>query len=193
MLIFYICDINRKPTMRTVFKFFLITLLLTGLQASIHGQTVSREKKDSVLNSYITLPNSDIQIVPPPYFKPFVKDGKFGFMHDGAAASLSIEEISGTPYTVLVQGMTKENLESQGVKFMAKEEVKTRDLKDATIFLVSFRVKSKDGSQEIEYERLMLFTGTYNRTIWINANYPAVARAMLFNVFKESLLSVKFE
>jgi len=156
-------------------------------------QGLSQAQKDSVLNAYVTLPNSDIKMVPPAYFKPFMNDGKFGFMHEGAGASISIQEISGTPYPIVVQYMSKEYLETQDVKFIAKENVQTTQKKDAVIYLVSFTVKSKDGSKELQYERIMLFTGDYNRTIWISANYPVVARKMLFNPLRISLLSVNFD
>jgi hypothetical protein len=38
----------------------------------------------------------------------------------------------------------------------------------------------------------MYFTGTYNRTIWVNANYPKVARNVLFNVLKTSVLTIQY-
>lgn len=173
--------------------YFKVVFILVLACNSAYSQKYTEQQKDSILNSYITLPGSDIQIVPPAYFKPFIKEGKFGLMHEGAASSISIEEIKGVPFTVLSQGVTKENLESQNVKLLAREEIKTLQGKDAHIYLVSFTVKSTDGKQDSEYERIMLFTGDYNRTIWINANYPVIARSILFNVLKASLLSVKFE
>jgi hypothetical protein len=171
----------------------LLVLVSFFLSYDSYSQGFSQAQKDSVLNAYVTLPNSDISMVPPAYFKPFLNDGKFGFMHEGAGASISIQEILGTPYPIVVQYMSKEYLETQGVKFIAKENVQTTQKKDAIIYLVSFSVKSKDGSKEIQYERIMLFTGDYNRTIWISANYPVVARKMLFNPLRISLLSVKFD
>ena len=171
----------------------VIILAVMSLCHSGFSQGFSKAQKDSILNAYVTVPNSDIRIVPPAYFKAFVNDGKFGFMHDGSGASVSIQEIIGTPYPIVAQYMSKEYLETQGVKFITKEDIQTRDKKDAIIYLVSFPVKSKDGTKELQYERLMLFTGDYNRTIWISANYPVVARKMLFVALRESLLSVKFD
>ncbi len=175
--------------------FFKAILLIVSvcLSYSASSQGFNQEQKDSILNAYVTLPNSDIRMVPPAYFKPFLNDGKFGFMHEGAASSISIQEIKGTPYPIVVQNMTKEYLETQGVKFITRDNIQTKQKKDAVIYLLSFTVKSKDGSKEMEYERIMLFTGDYNRTIWINANYPVVARKMLFTPLKESLLSVQFD
>ena len=174
--------------LKTIFSIVFFCLSYTSF-----SQGFSQEQKDSILNAYVTLPNSDIRMVPPAFFKPFINDGKFGFMHEGAGASISIQEVKGTPYPIVVQNMTEEYLETQGVKLIKKDIGQTKQKKDAVIYLVSFTVKSKDGSKELEYERLMLFTGDYNRTIWISANYPVVARKMLFNPLRESLLSVQFD
>jgi hypothetical protein len=171
----------------------IFSIVFFCLSYASFSQGLSQSQKDSILNAYVTLPNSDIRMVPPAYFKAFINDGKFGFMHEGAASSISIQEIKGTPYPIVVQYMSKEYLETQGVKFIAKDNIQTKQKKDAVIYLVSFTVKSKDGNKDLEYERMMLFTGDYNRTIWISANYPVVARKMLFNPLKESLLSVQFD
>jgi len=181
----------KKISTSSVSAFLLIAAIL--LSCTGFSQGFSEAQKDSIMNAYVTVPNSDIRIVPPAYFKAFVNDGKFGFMHDGSGASVSVQEIVGTPYPIVAQYMSKEYLETQGVKFITKEEIQTKEKKDAIIYLVSVPVKSKDGSKELQYERLMLFTGDYNRTIWISANYPVVARKMLFVPLRECLLSVKFD
>ncbi|MCK9611717.1 MAG: hypothetical protein PHR81_06205 [Bacteroidales bacterium] len=180
-------------TQKIIKTSLLIIFFILLSSKCLYSQGFTQEQKDSILNAYVTVPNSNIQIVPPAYFKAFVNDGVFGFMHEGAASSISIQEISGTPYPIVAQSLTKEYLESQKMKLITKENIKTKAQKEAVIFLVSFPVKSKDSEQEMEYERMMLFTGDYNRTIWINANYPAVARKVLFAPLKESLLSVKFD
>ncbi len=171
------------------------SIIITGVictSSFCFSQNYTQHQKDSILNAYVTIPNSDIKMVPPAYFKGFLKDGKFGFIHEGAASTISIEEIKGTPFTLIVKGMTKEYLKKQGVTLVAQEEVKTKQNKDATLMLVGFKVKSKDGEKEVEYERLMLFTGDCNRTIWINANYPAMVRKVLLAALRESLLSVQY-
>ncbi|HOY33038.1 MAG TPA: hypothetical protein PKW80_14255 [Bacteroidales bacterium] len=180
-----------KLTGNLIISIFVVVFF--SLSSLSFSQGLSQAQKDSILNAYVTLPNSDVRIVPPAYFKAFANDGKFGFMHEGAGASISFQEISGTPYPIVVQYMSKEHLETQGVKFITKENVQTKQKKDGVMYLVSFPVKSKDGSKELQYERMMLFTGDYNRTIWISANYPVVARKMLFVPLKESLLSVQFD
>jgi hypothetical protein len=157
-----------------------------------HAQQLSDKQKDSLLNNVVTVPGTDISIIPPAYFKPYVNDGKFGFIHEGAASSITIQEMKGTPFALVTQGLTKEYFESQGITYITKEDIKTKNNKDGTLFLVGFKVKTKDGKQDVEYERIMYFTGTYNRTIWVNANYPKVARDVLFNVLKTSVLTIQY-
>jgi hypothetical protein len=158
----------------------------------LYAQKITQQKKDSLLNNWQDIPGTGIKIIPPAYFKPFYKDGKYGFMHEGAAASISVQEVRNSAYVMVVQGMTKEYIESQGMKYIAREDVKTKQGKDGTIISVGFKVKSTDGKQEVDYERLMLFTGDYNKTIWVQANYPVVAKKVLYLVMRESLLSVSF-
>jgi hypothetical protein len=54
------------------------------------------------------------------------------------------------------------------------------------LYLVEFTVKGYD------YERLMLFAGDYNNTIWINANYPTSAKSLLYDVLVECLLTAQY-
>lgn len=156
------------------------------------AQKYSQQQQDSILKSYITVPETDLSIVPPAFFKGFIKDGKFGLIHEGAASSISFEIIIGVPYTMVIANMNAEYFKKQNIELIAQETVKTAENKDACLFLVGFDVKSKDGKQDVKYERLMLFTGTYNRTIWINANYPSVVRKVLLATLRHSLLSIKY-
>jgi hypothetical protein len=61
------------------------------------------------------------------------------------------------------------------------------------MFLLSYTIESPENETPINFERLMLFTGTYQMTVWIEANYPVQARSLLYNVLRESLLSVEFQ
>jgi hypothetical protein len=179
----------RLSIVRVLILFYLC--FFTG-SFYIHAQNVTQQQKDSLLNNWQNVPGTNIKIIPPAYFKPFFKDGKFGFMHQGAAASISIQEIKGTAYVMVVKALTKEYIESQGMKYIAQEDIKTRQGKDATLIAVGFKIKSTDGKQDVEYERLMLFTGDYENTVWVQGNYPVVAKKVLYLVMRESLLSVTF-
>jgi hypothetical protein len=177
--------------------FWMKLLILTCFaivfgQSVCVGQKVSQQQKDSLLNNWQEIPGTDIKIIPPAYFKPFIKDGKYGFMHEGAAASISIQEVKGSPYVMVVQSLTKDYIESQGMKYISREDVKTKQGKDGVIIAVGFTVKSTDGKQNIDYERLMLFTGDYSKTVWVQGNYPVLVKKVLYLVIRESLLSVQF-
>jgi hypothetical protein len=175
------------------FKLLILLCLamICGSQTAL-GQQPTQRQKDSLLNNWQQIPGTDIKIIPPAYFKPFIKDGKYGFMHEGAAASIAVLEVKGTPWVMVTQALTKEYIEKQGMKYIAREEVKTKAGKDGVIISVGFTVKSTDGKQDIPYERLMLFTGDYARTVWVQGNYPVVAKNVLYLVIRESLLSVQF-
>lgn len=170
----------------------LICLMFFVTQTMVFAQKVSQQQKDSLLNNWQEVPGTNLKIIPPAYFKPFIKEGKYGFMHEGAAASISVQEVTGSPYTMVIQVLTKEYIESQGLHYISREEVKTKQGKDGVIIAVSFTVKSTDGKQDVEYERLMLFTGDYSRTVWVQGNYPVLVKNVLYLVIRESILSIQF-
>ncbi len=177
---------------KTTLPLFLLLLAFFCLNIEAAAQQVSQKQKDSLLNNWQDIPGTSIRMIPPAYFMPFVKEGKYGFLHEGTAASVSAQEVPGAPYVMVVQALTKDYIEKQGMKFISREEVRTKAGKDAVIIAVSFKVKSKDGKQDVDYERLMLFTGDHARTIWVQGNYPVVVKKVLYLVIRESLLSVQF-
>ena len=71
---------------------------------------------------------------------------------------------------MISQAMTDKHFRSQGVRLISTNEVTMQDGKGGILYLVEFEASG------IIYERLMLFAGDYNNTIWINANYPKSAK-----------------
>lgn len=177
---------------KTAISLLISAILFFITTTAPRAQQLSDHQKDSLLNNRLVIPGTDISMIPPAYFKPFVNDGHFGFMHEGAASSISVEQIPGTAFSIVVSGITPENMAAQNIAYKTREDLLTYQGHEACLFTVGFMVKSRDGSRELEYERLMFFTGNYNRTIWINASYPLIARNVLYNVLRESLLSVQF-
>ncbi|GAB4299511.1 MAG: hypothetical protein Kow0068_23050 [Marinilabiliales bacterium] len=160
---------------------------------SLYGFSQEISTKDSVVfdgNTYVKIPGTDISFAPPAHFIP-VKD-QLAFVHIGSSSSIQIKVIENTPFQLVTKDMDADFFAKQNVTLLGKEYIKTKSGKDGVMFLVSFKIKSKEVKEEIIYERLMFFTGDYNRTIWINANYPQVIRGVLFEVFKESMTSVQF-
>ena len=137
-------------------------------------------------------PGTDVSIVPPKYF--VVLPVKNTLLHPATSSTIQINEIDGTAYPLLMQKITPEYIEKQNARFISRKDTITNDGKRATLFLVAFTTEAKDSLHtKMEFERYMFFTGNYQKTIWINANYPVIAREVIADVLLKSLLSVKFD
>lgn len=99
---------------------------------------------------------------------------------------IQISEMKRVVYLMAVKNITPEVLEPQGVKYIGQENVMTYDNHEGIIVYLSNQIEGK------EYERMMLFTGDYIRTIWISATYPVELKSEVSEILKKSLLSVKF-
>lgn len=135
--------------------------------------------------------STGVSIIPPAYYMPFVQNGKTGFIHKGAGSTIQVEILDGMIYTLIAGSLTAEELLKQNAVLKEHYTILTNNGKSADFFIVGFSIKALD--KDVEYERLMLLTGDHKRTIWVSANYPVMAKSVVFNVLKESLLSVDFE
>jgi len=171
--------------MITISRFFL-NIFFTFVILSI---TIAQNNPvNNILNkeqNYVDVPKTSVRFIPPAHF--IFMEQNNGYMHIGTSSSIQVLEIIGTAYTMITPGLTKEYFKSQGVDFLSKEDVVTKSGQKGVIFTVSFFVDN------IEFERLMFFTGNYNNTIWINANYPVAVKEMLNTVLKESILTAQFK
>ncbi len=131
-----------------------------------------------------------VQLTPPAYFLPFIQKDKQGFIHQGAASTIQVQIYENVLYTYIAASLTEEELLKQNARLIEHSKVLTNDNREADFFVIGFTVTSN--GEEMEYERMMLLTGDHTKAIWINANYPVLAKEVLFNVLKESLLTVKF-
>ena len=180
-----------------VFVFKLLKILIVISVLLVPKISCSQSNNDSIntvlldsleyglSDSLYSFNNSNIKIIPPRYFVTLPND-VMGFIHNSSASSIQISEIKNTAYFMVTKGLDSVYFENQKLKLVSKNDVVTNDGKKGTYFLIKFKV------QEIEFERIMFFTGDYNRTIWINANYPALGHDTLFNVLLSSILTVKF-
>jgi hypothetical protein len=140
---------------------------------------------------YVNVPGTDLRVVPPAYFRavPEIQ----GFIHPGTSASISFTTTEGVSFLQVCEGITSEYLAKQDVVLISKENVKTSSGMDGVLFLVGFTAVTKDSAKtSVQYERLMLFTGDYQKTIWVNANYPVALKKILLTVLRESILTVDF-
>lgn len=134
--------------------------------------------------------SSGVSIIPPAYYLPFIQKDKTGFIHKGAGSTIQVQILDGMIYSMIAGGLTEEEFLNQNATLKEHYTVLTNNNNKAEFFIVSFFIKALD--KDVEYERMMLLTGDHKRTIWISANYPIMAKPVVFNVLKESLLSVEF-
>jgi hypothetical protein len=125
--------------------------------------------------------NTRVALIPPEHFV-FAKDIP-GYIHPGTSSSIQVKDIEGTSWPVIDKVMTKEHLEGQGVKLVSREEVELHSGLSGVIYTVSFETKG------VEFERMMMFAGDYNYTIWLNANYPVSLKKIIIKPLLSSLLS----
>jgi hypothetical protein len=83
-------------------------------------------------------------------------------------------------------------MQQQNVSIVGREQVSTNSGKPAELILLSFELINLENNTPVVFERMILLTGDYQNTIWIDANYPVIARNLLLVPLRESLLSVEF-
>lgn len=132
----------------------------------------------------VDIPGTKIRMLPPEHF--IVSEAIPGLIHPGSSTTVQVQEVVGTSYVMIQQAMTPEHFESQGVTLISTTDVEMDNGMGGVLYLVEFTVKGYD------YERLMLFAGDYNNTIWINANYPKSAKNILQDVITKSLLTAQY-
>lgn len=143
-----------------------------------------------LVNEPFNFDSLKVSLIPPAYFKPFFTEKQIGFIHRGSASTIEIKVIPGVLYPYVVKGITAEVLAKQQVVLKEHSEILTNEGKPADLFLFGFTLQS--GGHSMEFERLMLITGDLKRTVMVIANYPVIARKVLFHVLKESLLTINF-
>ncbi len=115
-----------------------------------------------------------------------VADQFHGFMHANSSSSILVQEIPDAVYLNILPGLTPEHFQNEGATLIEKGELYLNSGKSGNFFIVSFIIK------EIEFRRIMFFTGDLKDTIWINANYPASAEILLKEILLKSMKTVSF-
>ncbi len=149
-------------------------------------KNINKVEKDFVYDAtqLVSIPGTHIKMQAPEHF--MVSEAIPGLIHPGTSTTVQVQEIVGTSYVMIRQAMTPEHFESQGVHLVSTTDVTMQNGKAGVLYLVEFTVNGFD------YERLMLFAGDYNNTIWINANYPKSAKSVLQDIITESLLTAQY-
>lgn len=180
-------------------KFIYVRLFLMfficALSTSLFGQDVKPDEmyidtSYHKVNERFYFDSSGVSIIPPAYYMPFVQGGKTGFIHKGAGSTIQVQILDSMIYTMIAGGLTEEEFLRQNATLKEHYSVLTNNGQKADFFIISFFIKALD--KDVEYERMMLLTGDHTRAIWVNANYPLMAKQVVFSVLKECLLSVEF-
>lgn len=186
---------------------FFITYVLTAQTTNFDTSKVKTMKlvkskeqfkehfKDSdsylVLQAPVMLPQTNVWISPPKNFKPV--ENIRGLIHLATTTSITCNEIKGYNYTQIVNQLTPEYIASQNAILNETEEVTTDNGMPGKLFTISFTIPAKDSTQkDTPFERLMLFTGNMDNTIWLNATYPQSVKRFVYKIVRKSLLSVKY-
>ena len=170
-------------------KKLLLLLTLAFSLTSFAQQKDTTKAKKIVYTEPVTVPHTNVKILPPAYFAP--SDKFDGFYHEGAGASLLITETEGHPFTIMAEAAANdENLTKLGIKLISQEKLKTKAGKDAILIVLQFTVKGP--TKSFDYERQMLLTGDYDKTVVVTANYPMLAKSILYEVIKQSALTVTY-
>lgn len=143
-----------------------------------------------VLQNPIIIPQTNVWISPPKNFKPV--ENIRGLIHLATTTTITCTEIKGYHYTQIVEQLTPEYIAGQNAILNKTEEVITDNGMSGKLFTISFTVPAKDSTQkDTPFERIMLFTGDMENTIWLNATYPQSVKRFVAKVVRKSLLSVK--
>lgn len=132
----------------------------------------------------VEIPGTSVKIMHPEHF--LLSEEIPGFIHIGTSATVQVNEIFGTSYIMIEEAMTEDHFKEQGVELKSKKEVELFDGSPGILYIVEFK------SENRKYERLILFTGDYHNTIWINASYPIVSKEILQDVLLNSILTAQF-
>lgn len=144
------------------------------------------------LEPYVNIENTNIIIAPPKYF--IYNEKIKGFIHLPTTAVINVQEIKGYNYELATMNLTEEYIASQNAKLISTENITTSTGLPGKIYTLHFNVQSNDSiKKEIPFERLMLFTGDLNNTIWVSATYPLNVKMFVERIIRKSLLSVKFK
>ena len=130
-----------------------------------------------------SIPSTNIRIQPPEYFQ--YSDSLPGFLHVGTMSSIQVQEVVGTSYLLISMAMDSAYFASQGMTLISSEPVVMHDGSEGVLFTAEMKLKG------FVFERLILMSGDYHFTIWINAGYIKLMRDKLRPIILQSMLTSK--
>ena len=154
-----------------------------GLGSAISGLVAVGESFVYDESKMVAIPNTNIRIQPPEYFK--YSDSVPGFLHVGTMSSIQVEEVVGTSYLLIAMAMDSAYFASQGMNLVSVEPVVMHDGSDGMLFTAEMKLKG------FVFERLVLMSGDYHYTMWINAGYIKLMSNKLKPIILQSMLTSK--
>jgi len=154
-----------------------------GIGSAISGLTAIDESFVYDENKMVAIPNTNIRIQPPEYFQ--FSDSLPGFLHIGTMSSIQVKEVVGTSYVLISMAMDSAYFASQGMKLISAEPVVMHDGSDGILFTTEMKLKG------FVFERLILMSGDYHFTMWINAGYIKLLSNKLKPAILQSMLTSK--
>jgi len=169
-------------------KIYLI-VLFAGI---IAFDAISQTKDSLIAPVYLHIKGTDVELKPPKFFI-ILPSTQNVLVHPTTSSTIQVNEIKGLGYPLSITKLSKQHIQDQGADLIFKKDTIMNNGDKATLYLIKFKVTGKDENHTtLEYERYMLFTGDYNTTIWINANYPVIAKETIAEVLLKSILSARF-
>lgn len=154
-----------------------------GMSSVINGLTMVSDNFVYDESKMVAIPSTNIRIQPPEYFQ--YSDSLPGFLHVGTMSSIQVQEVVGTSYLLISMAMDSVYFASQGMTLISSEPVVMHDGSEGVLFTAEMKLKG------FVFERLILMSGDYHFTIWINAGYIKLMRDKLRPVILQSMLTSK--
>jgi hypothetical protein len=154
-----------------------------GIGSALSGLTAVGENFVYDESKMVAIPNTNIRIQPPEYFQ--YSDSLPGFLHVGTMSSIQVEEVVGTSYLLISRAMDSAYFATQGMTLISVEPVVMHDGSDGLLFTAEMKLNG------FAFERLVLMSGDYHFTMWINAGYIKLMSNKLKPIILQSMLTSK--
>lgn len=165
---------------------FVISLSLVAQNDGLKDLEDLRDKQNALLEyseeDMVEIPGKDIVMAPPEYFE--YNDSIGGFFHPGSSTSIQILEIQNASMSDATESLNQTYFETQGFHLKKDSVLTLNNGNSAKIYITDYTVNNE------AYERIFFFTG-HDKTIWVNVNYPAIVKDLVYKPVMSSLKTVK--
>jgi len=183
----------KKSIIQIVAQSFVLIVLAVMLSSIFSSNANAQVERNDMVDTIasdladqrVVVNGTNVSIIPPRHFV-MADTGFSGFYHLGAGVSMAFTISEGRPYVYAGEEFGLLDFGNQGAELLDSAEFVLNDGSLGKYFLVGFTIKG------IAIERMVLFTGDYNNTIIVMANYPAKIQKLIQGPIKESFKTIKF-